>query len=42
MKQAWCLAVNSADETAKDLTRFYGSRWGIDIDQAWRLSRIKG
>ena len=30
MKQAWCLAANSTDETAKDLTRFYGSRWGIE------------
>ena len=28
-KQAWCLAASSTDETAKDLTRFYGSRWGI-------------
>lgn len=26
MKQAWCLATNSTDETAKDLTRFHGSR----------------
>jgi hypothetical protein len=30
MKQAWCLAANSTDETAKDLTRFYASRWGIE------------
>ena len=30
MKQAWCLATNSTDETAKDLTRFYGARWGIE------------
>src|SRR5919199_489535 len=29
MKQAWCLAASSTDETAKDLTWFYGSRWGI-------------
>src|SRR3954465_14421150 len=29
MKQAWCLVTNSTDETAKDLTWFYGSRWGI-------------
>src|SRR4051794_3908446 len=42
MTQAWCLASNSTDETAKDLTWFYGSRWGIDIDQTWRLSSIKG
>ena len=30
MKQAWCLATNGTDETAKDLTWFYGSRWGIE------------
>jgi hypothetical protein len=30
MKQVWCLAASSADETAKDLTWFYGSRWGIE------------
>jgi Transposase DDE domain len=42
MKQAWCLAASSTEATAKDLTGYYGSRWGIDIDQAWRLSRIKG
>ena len=30
MKQAWCLAASSTDETAKDLTWFYGSRWGIE------------
>src|SRR3954469_8249004 len=30
MTQAWCLASNSTDETAKDLTWFYGSRWGIE------------
>jgi hypothetical protein len=30
MKQAWCLATSSTDETAKDLTRYYGSRWGIE------------
>jgi hypothetical protein len=30
MKQAWCLATNSTDETAKDLMRFYGARWGIE------------
>ena len=29
MKQAWCLAASSPDETARDLTWFYGSRWGI-------------
>jgi hypothetical protein len=30
MKQAWCLAASSTDETATDLTRYYGSRWGIE------------
>ena len=30
MKQAWCLAAGSTGETAKDLTRYYGSRWGIE------------
>ena len=30
MKQSWCLAASSTDETAKDLTWFYGSRWGIE------------
>lgn len=30
MKQAWCLATNSTDETARDLTWYYGSRWGIE------------
>src|SRR5208282_2525685 len=42
MKQAWCLAASSTDATAKHLIGYYGRRWGIDIDQAWRLSRIKG
>jgi hypothetical protein len=30
MKQVWCLAASSAEETARDLTWFYGSRWGIE------------
>src|SRR3954447_22351720 len=30
MKQSWCLAASSTDETARDLTWFYGSRWGIE------------
>jgi hypothetical protein len=42
MKQAWCLAASSSDATAKQLIGLYGRRWGIDIDQAWRLSRIYG
>jgi hypothetical protein len=34
MKQAWCLAASSTEATAKDLTGYYGSRWGVDIDQS--------
>jgi len=30
MKQAWCLATNSTNATAKQLTRYYGRRWGIE------------
>jgi hypothetical protein len=30
MKQAWCLAASSTDATAKQLTRLYGRRWGIE------------
>jgi hypothetical protein len=30
MKQAWCLAASSTEATAKDLTGYYGSRWGIE------------
>ena len=30
MKQAWCLAASSTEATAKDLTAYYGSRWGIE------------
>ena len=26
-----CLAASSTDETARDLTWFYGSRWGIEM-----------
>jgi hypothetical protein len=29
-KQAWCLAASSAEATARDLTGYYGSRWGIE------------
>jgi len=42
MKQAWCLATSTDAETARTAIKLYGRRWGIDIDQAWRLSRIKG
>jgi hypothetical protein len=30
MKQAWCLAASSSDASAKELTDFYGRRWGIE------------
>src|SRR6516162_1689378 len=30
MKQAWCLATNSTNATAKQLTGYYGRRWGIE------------
>jgi hypothetical protein len=41
MKGAWCLATSYQDATAGSLKGLYGKRWGIDIDQGWRLSRIK-
>ena len=41
MKEPWCLATSSADEPARALINLYAKRWQIDIDQAWRLSRIK-
>ena len=30
MKQAWCLAASSTNATTKDLTGYYGRRWGIE------------
>jgi Transposase DDE domain len=42
MKQAWCLATSSTVATARALMTLYGKRWGIDIDQTWRLSRLSG
>lgn len=30
MKQAWCLATNSTDQTAKTLISLYGKRWSIE------------
>ena len=30
MKQAWCLAASSADASARQLTGYYGRRWGIE------------
>jgi hypothetical protein len=42
MKDPWCLATSLRDATAATLVHDYAKRWTIDIDQAWRLSRIKG
>jgi hypothetical protein len=30
MKQAWCLTASSTNATAKQLTGYYGRRWGIE------------
>ena len=30
MKQAWCLATSSPTASAKELTSYYGRRWGIE------------
>ncbi len=30
MKQAWCLATSSTTASAKELTGYYGRRWGIE------------
>jgi hypothetical protein len=30
MKQAWCLAASSGTASAKELTGYYGHRWGIE------------
>ena len=42
MKEPWCLAASDPQATAAVLVNHYARRWTIDIDQAWRLSRIKG
>ena len=42
MKEPWCLAASDAETPAGTLIKQYARRWTIDIDQAWRLSRIKG
>jgi hypothetical protein len=41
MKEAWCLAASDADLTAREITDLYAKRWTIDIDQSWRLSRLR-
>lgn len=30
MKQAWCLATSTTNATVKELTGYYGRRWGIE------------
>jgi hypothetical protein len=35
------LAASDAEAPAGTLIKQYARRWTIDIDQAWRLSRIK-
>jgi hypothetical protein len=42
MKEPWCLAASDPEATAAVLVNHYARRWTIDIDQSWRLSRIKG
>ena len=42
MKEAWCLATNNAEATAREIMNYYAKRWTIDIDQSWRLSRLCG
>src|SRR3954454_11989411 len=42
MKEPWCLASSDREAPAATLVNHYARRWTIDIDQAWRLSRIKG
>src|SRR5580704_17276707 len=41
MKEPWCLAASDTETPAGTLIKQYARRWTIDIDQAWRLSRIK-
>jgi hypothetical protein len=41
MKEPWCLAASDAEAPAGTLIKKYARRWTIDIDQSWRLSRIK-
>ena len=41
-QEAWCLATNNVEATAREIMNYYAKRWTIDIDQAWRLSRLRG
>src|SRR3954451_399070 len=42
MKEPWCLAASDPEAMPAVLVNHYARRWTIDIDQSWRLSRIKG
>ena len=42
MKEAWHLAASDCAVPAGKIVALYGKRWTIDIDPAWRLSRING
>ena len=42
MKEPWCIATSHQDATAREIIDYYAKRWTIDIDRAWRLSRISG
>jgi hypothetical protein len=42
MKEAWHLAASNASLSAPQIIKLYSKRWTIDIDQAWRLSRLSG
>ncbi len=40
MKEAWCLAATDAEASAREIMNYCAKHWTIDIDQAWRLSRL--
>jgi hypothetical protein len=42
MKEAWHLAASDGARSAAQIVNLYSKRWTIDIDRAWRLSRISG
>ncbi|WP_200342895.1 transposase [Rhodovibrio sodomensis] len=42
MKEPWCLVTSNADAKAAEIKNLYSRRWTTDIDQTWRLSRLKG
>ena len=41
MKEPWCLAASDGEASARAIMNHYAKRWTIDIDQAWRLSRLR-